>query len=181
MMKELYTVKGTLQRGFMGQITYTICLDQPCTELDVHLTYDFAELRYRDEHVTQKELRKYFKTREHFLECPEITPEILQRTVAEVSEMSGYKISEKQARDHLIYDIDLKTEIHPLATLNDVFIGCVHKQKRDRHMIFRPGFASLGCIPQKSLEGVLKITLLVFNVAKDDTHYTLTVSGECGE
>ena len=105
-------------------------------------------------------------------------PAVLQKTIAEVSEMSGYEISEKQARDYLIYDIDLKTEIHPLATLNDEFIGCIHKQLPDRQMIFSPEETSLGCIPQDKMQGVLKITLLVFNVAKDDTHYTLTVSAE---
>jgi hypothetical protein len=177
-MKEMYHVKGTVNRGFVGQITYAVCLEQPCTALDIHLTYDFAELRYRNGDVTPKEQKKYFKTKKHFLECPEITPEVLQKTIAEVSEMSGYEISEKQARDYLIYDIDLKTEIHPLATLNDEFIGCIHKQLPDRHMIFSPEETSLGCIPQDKLEGVLKITLLVFNVAKDDTHYTLTVSAE---
>ena len=48
----------------------------------------------------------------------------------------------------------------------------------DRHMIFRGDYASEGCIPQERFEGVLKVTLLVFNVAKDNTHYTLTVSGK---
>lgn len=178
MMKEIYCVEGTVNRGFVGQITYMVCLEKPCTELDIHLTYDFAELRYRDDAVTPEEKEKYYKTEEHFLLCPPITPEVLKKTIDEVSEMSGYVISEKQARDILIYDIDLKTEIHPLAMLNDEFIGCIHKQLPDRHMIFRPGYASLGCIPQEKLEGVLKITLLVFNVAKDHTRYTLTVSGQ---
>ena len=92
--------------------------------------------------------------------------------------MSGYVITEAEARKFLVYDIDLKTEIHPLATLNDEFIGCIHKQLPDRHMIFSKDFTSLGCIPQERLEGVLKITLLVFNVAKDNTRYTLSVSGQ---
>ena len=90
----------------------------------------------------------------------------------------GYTISEAEARRYLVYDIDLKTEIHPLATLNDEFIGCIHKQLPDRHMIFSKDFTSLGCIPQERFEGVLKITLLVFNVARDNTRYTLSVSGQ---
>mgnify|MGYP003293334158 CR=1 FL=1 len=61
-MKEMYHVKGTVNRGFVGQITYTVCLEQPCTALDIHLTYDFAELRYRDDDVTPEEKEKYFKT-----------------------------------------------------------------------------------------------------------------------
>jgi hypothetical protein len=177
-MNELYHVEGVVDRGFQGQITYTVCLDKPCTELDIHLTYDFAELRYRDDGISHADIQRVFGTEEHYLECPEITPAVLQKTIDEVSVMSGYTVSPEEARNFLIYDIDLKTEIHPLATLNDEFIGCIHKQLPDRHMIFRGDFASQGCIPQACMEGVLKVTLLVFNVAKDHTRYTLTVSGQ---
>ncbi len=177
-MNELYRVEGTVNRGFQGQITYTVCLEKPCTELDIHLTYDFAELRYRDDRIPSEEILKVYGTEKHYLECPEITPEVLQKTIDEVSVMSGYTISAEEARKFLIYDIDLKTEIHPLALLNDEFIGCIHKHLPDRHMIFRGDYASHGCIPQETFEGVLKVTLLVFNVAKDNTGYTLTVSGQ---
>ena len=178
-MKELYFVEGTLNRGFRGQITYTVCLEEPCTELDIHLTYDYAELRYRDEQASpdKSEILQIYGSEEHYLECPAITPAVLEKTVREVSDMSGYVISEAEARKFLVYDIDMKTEIHPLAMLNGDFIGCIHKQKPDRHMIFRRGYTSHGCIPQERMEGVLKITLLVFNVARDHTRYTLTVSG----
>ena len=178
-MNELYCVEGTLNKSFMGQITYTVCLENPCTELDIHLTYDYAELRYRDEQVAMpvSEIIRIYGSEEHYLECPPITPAVLEKTVREVSDMSGYVITEEEARKFLVYDIDLKTEIHPLATLNDRFIGCIHKQLPDRHMIFREDYASHGCIPQTRMEGVLKITLLVFNVAKDNTRYTLRVSG----
>ena len=134
-----------------------------------------------DEYIGQekaKEILKVYKTEEYFQSCPPITPAVLEKTVREVSDMSGYTISEAEARKYLVYDIDLKTEIHPLATLNDEFIGCIHKQLPDRHMIFSKDFTSLGCIPQERFEGVLKITLLVFNVAKDNTRYTLSVSGQ---
>ena len=179
-MKELYFVEGTLNRGFRGQITYTVCLEEPCDELDVHLTYDYAELRYRDEkaNLGRDRILEIYGTEEHYRECPPITPEVLEKTIREVSDMSGYVITEAEARKFLVYDIDLKTEIHPLATLNDEFIGCIHKQLPDRHMIFSKDFTSLGCIPQERFEGVLKITLLVFNVARDNTRYTLSVSGQ---
>lgn len=179
-MKELYSVEGILNRNFRGQITYTVCLEEPCDQLDVHLTYDYAELRYRDEkaNLGRDRILEIYGTEEHYRECPPITPEVLEKTIREVSDMSGYTISEVEARKYLVYDIDLKTEIHPLATLNDEFIGCIHKQLPDRHMIFSKDFTSLGCIPQERLEGVLKITLLVFNVAKDNTRYTLSVSGQ---
>ena len=179
-MKELYSVEGILNRNFRGQITYTVCLEEPCDELDVHLTYDYAELRYRDEkaNLGRDRILEIYGTEEHYRECPPITPEVLEKPIREVSDMSGYVITEAEARKFLVYDIDLKTEIHPLATLNDEFIGCIHKQLPDRHMIFSKDFTSLGCIPQERLEGVLKITLLVFNVAKDNTRYTLSVSGQ---
>ena len=179
-MKELYSVEGTLNRDFRGQITYTVCLEEPCDQLDVHLTYDYAELRYRDEkaNLGRDRILEIYGTEEHYRECPPITPEVLEKTIREVSDMSGYVITAAEARKFLVYDIDLKTEIHPLATLNDQFIGCIHKQLPDRHMIFAKDFTSLGCIPQERLEGVLKITLLVFNVAKDNTRYTLSVSGQ---
>ena len=177
-MKELYHVEGTVHRGFVGQITYTICFEKPCKELDIHLTYDYAELRYKDNEVPPEDVIKYFKSEENFKHAPLITPELLQKTIEEVSQMSGYTISEEVARRTLIYDIDLKTEIHPLATLNDEFIGCIHKQLPDRHMIYRGEYASQGCIPQEIFDGVLKVTILVFNVTKDNTRYTLTVSGQ---
>ena len=72
----------------------------------------------------------------------------------------------------------MKTEIHTLATLNDEFIGCIHKQLSDRHMLYDGDYASEGCIPCETFEGVLKVTVLVFNVIKDHTTYKLTVSGE---
>ncbi len=179
-MNELYRVEGTLNKSFMGQITYTVCLEKPCTELDIHLTYDYAELRYRDgpAELPPSEIARIYGSEEHYRECPPITPEVLEKTIREVSDMSGYTISEAEARKYLVYDIDLKTEIHPLATLNDEFIGCIHKQLSDRHMIFSKDFTSRGCIPQERFEGVLKVTLLVFNIARDNTRYTLTVSGQ---
>jgi hypothetical protein len=45
-------------------------------------------------------------------------------------------------------------------------------------MLYDGEYASEGCIPQQKIDGVLKVTVLVFNVIKDNTHYQLTVSGE---
>ena len=219
---ELYHVEGTLNQGFIGQITYMVSLEQPLTELDVHLTYDYEELRYQDEKMTKDDvievylpgdkrmkyaeitgpmMKQYFKmseeerrnhpviTPEIYEEMwqasekqrrtkPEITEKVLQDTIEAIRVMSGVTIPPEEARKILIYDIDLKTEIHPLAMLNDEFIGCIHRQECDRHMIFRSDYATEGCIPQEKIEGVLKLTLLVFNVAQDNTRYTLTVSGK---
>ena len=61
-MKELYHVEGSLDRSFRGQITYTVCLEEPCTELDIHLTYDFAELRYRDDKIPAEDVLRVYGT-----------------------------------------------------------------------------------------------------------------------
>ena len=177
-MKDLYRVEGILNRGFVGQITYMVCLDEPCTELDIHLTYDYAELRYQDDKMTPEEVEKVYGSEEKRQMHPTITPEVYRKTIEDVRVMCDCEIDEERARKILIYEIDLKTEIHPLLMMNDEFVGCIHKQLPDRHMIIKPDFASDGCIPQEKIEGVLKVTLLVFNVAKDHTHYTLTVSGQ---
>ena len=71
----------------------------------------------------------------------------------------------------------MKTEIHTMAELNDNFIGCIHRQLTDRHMLYTKEFTSDGCLAQDTFSGVLKVTVLVFNVLLDNTQYTLTVSG----
>ena len=69
----------------------------------------------------------------------------------------------------------MKTEIHTMATLNDTFIGNIHRQLTTRHMHFTATEATEGCIPQSNIEGVLKVTILVFSVLLDNTDYQLTV------
>jgi len=154
-MNELYHVEGTLNRGFVGQITYMVCLEKPCDKLDIHFTFD-------------KRKRKYSKN--------EATPERIAETIEVCRRDYGLEIAEERAREIILND--MKTEIHTLATLNDEFIGCIHKQLSDRHMLYDGEFASEGCIPQPKIDGVLKVTVLVFNVIKDNTRYQLTVSGE---
>ena len=154
-MKELYRVEGTLNRGFVGQITYMVCLEQPCERLDVEFGFDADKQRYRPE---------------------EVTPELIADTMRICREKYGLTGTEEDARRVILND--MKTEIHTLATLNDAFIGCVHKQLTDRHMTYDGDFASEGCIPQHEFDGVLTVTVLAFNVLKDATHYALTVRAE---
>jgi hypothetical protein len=154
-MQSLYHVEGVLNHEFVGQITYTICLDKPCEKLDIHFTFDADKRTYKPEDVTD---------------------ELMKSTADEVYEKYGRVIDEERCR-HIIL-CDMKTEIHTLATMNDEFIGCIHRQMTDRHMLYDGDNATPGCIPQKKFDGVLKVTVLVFNVIKDNTHYTLTVSGE---
>ena len=44
-------------------------------------------------------------------------------------------------------------------------------------MLYTKEFTSDGCLAQDTFSGVLKVTVLVFNVLLDNTQYTLTVSG----
>ena len=152
-MKELFLVSGTLNRGFVGQITYTICLEETYESLDIHFTFDPDKQHYKP---------------------ADVTDELVAENISLMREKYGAIRTPEEMRSALLRDG--KTEMHTLATLNDEFIGCVHKQLTDRHMLYRPGFASEGCIPQESFSGVLKATILVFNVIKDDTSYQLRVS-----
>ena len=154
-MKELYHVEGSVNRGFVGQITYMVCLEKPCNKLDIHFSFDETKRRFKEE---------------------DVTPELIAETIRLSRENCGDDIDEKRAREVILGD--MKTEIHTLAVLNDEFIGCIHKQLSDRHMLYDGEFASEGCIPQEKIDGVLKVTILVFNVIKDATAYSLTVSGE---
>lgn len=152
-METLYSVQGILNRDFVGQITYTICLDRTYHKLDIGLTYD----------------------KQRFAE-DEITPELEERVARETRERYG-KVLSGEALRHAIL-ADMKTEIHPLAMLNDTFIGCVHRQMTERHMLYDGEKVTEGCLPTAEFEGVLKVTVLVFNVIKDDTHYRLWVQAE---
>lgn len=151
-MKVLYKVGGILSKDFIGQISYTVCLDRKYEELDIEFSFD--KQKYTAADVTEDvihELTDYCR--------------------------SNYGLELPPGADPVKEIIDSsKTEIHTLAMLNDKFIGCIHRQLTNRHMRFSSSSATEGCIPQTDLEGVLKVTVLVFNVLMDDTHYTLQVS-----
>lgn len=152
-MKEIYNVEGKLNRGFVGQITYTVCIDKPLSKLDICFKFD----------------------KQHY--TPElVTPELITEMRDSFRSLYGVERSEEEMRECILRD--MKTEIHTLATLNDEFIGCIHRQLTERHMTFDGENTAHGCIPQEKFEGVLKVTLLVFNVILDGTHYELTVCGE---
>ena len=151
-MQELYRVGGTLNEGFVGQISYTICLDREYKNLDIHFAYD----------------------KHHYFD---ITEEIIAKVQRQCCAYYGVaEYSREDAIDQIQHQ--LKTEIQTLATLNDEFIGGVHSRAHDRHMLYINNEASEGCIPQESFSGVLKVTILVYSVLMDDTHYTLSVSAE---
>jgi len=154
-MKEIYSIEGTVNRGFVGQITYMVCLEDSYDKLDIHFSFDADKRTYSPDDVTDSLIAD--------------TRDVCIREY-------GFSGTDEEIRSSILSE--MKTEIHTLAMLNDEFIGCVHKQLVDRHMIYDGEYASEGCIPQKKIEGVLKVTVLVFNVIKNNTHYTLTVSAE---
>ena len=151
--QQIYRVGGMLDAGFVGQITYTISLDQVYDELDIHFSFD---------------KRLYSES--------DVTPELIDRlqTLCTAKyDAPTYPVEE--FRQTILHE--MKTEIHTMAELNDNFIGCIHRQLTDRHMLYTKEFTSDGCLAQDTFSGVLKVTVLVFNVLQANTQYTLTVSG----
>ena len=55
-LKTIYHVEGKLCKDFIGQISYTVCLDQKYDELDIE--FSFAPQHFRSEDVTP-ELKQY--------------------------------------------------------------------------------------------------------------------------
>lgn len=151
--QQIYRVGGMLDSGFVGQITYTISLDQVYDELDIHFSFD---------------KRLYSES--------DVTPELIDRlqTLC-TAKYDAPTYPAEEFRQTILHE--MKTEIHTMAELNDNFIGCIHRQLTDRHMLYTKEFTSDGCLAQDTFSGVLKVTVLVFNVLLDNTQYTLTVSG----
>lgn len=151
--QQIYRVGGMLDAGFVGQITYTISLDQVYDELDIHFSFD---------------KRLYSES--------DVMPELIDRLQTLCTAKYDAPIYPvEEFRQTILHE--MKTEIHTMAELNDNFIGCIHRQLTDRHMLYTKEFTSDGCLAQDTFSGVLKVTVLVFNVLLDNTQYTLTVSG----
>lgn len=146
----LYHVAGRLNRDFTGQISYTVYLEKTYKELLIRFSFH----KQHHERVTQE----------------------LRNEIAGQLSQAGLPVPPKKELDQKILS-GTKTEIHTLATLNDGFIGGVHRQLTSREMYFGPLEATPGCIPQTCIQGVLKVTVLVFQVIRDDTDYQLEVYG----
>lgn len=148
-MKQIYTVKGILNKGFVGQIAYTVCLDKTYEALDIQLCFDKQRLAV-------------------------VTEDVKDEVRAIVKELyDGEFHTEQELIDACS---SMKTEIQLLASMNDKFIGGIHRQLTDRHLYISSSEATEGGIPQPEIEGVIKVIVLVFNVLSDDTNYTVTVS-----
>lgn len=150
-MKTIYQAEGKLYKDFIGQISYTVCLDRTYRELDIE--FSFGPQHFRKE---------------------EVTPELRQQLLDYCKKEYGLVPESEEELNEAIFH-NMKTEIHTLATLNDEFIGCIHRQLTTRHMHFTAEDATEGCIPIPSIEGVLKVTILAFSVLLDNTEYKLIV------
>ena len=57
-MKTIYQVEGKLCKDFIGQISYTVCLDQTYGELDIE--FSFGPQHFRPEDVTPELKQRLF-------------------------------------------------------------------------------------------------------------------------
>lgn len=119
MTKSIYAVEGVLNQGFVGQISYTVCLKQSYREMAIDFSFD----KQYDQALAGK-----------------------------------------------------KTELQIIVTMNDTFIGGVHRQENPKHLYFSTNSATPGCIAQGSIHGVIKITIIAFSVILDQTSYQLSLS-----
>ena len=149
-METIYSVEGIVHRDFIGQIAYTISLEKTWKKLDIGFSFDRQKFEEED-----------------------ITPELEESVAREVREKYGKILAGEELKQAI--RADMKTEIHTLAMLNDTFIGGIHRQLTERHMIYDGEYATEGCLPTEEFSGVLKVVILVFNVIKDGTHYRLWV------
>jgi hypothetical protein len=53
-MKEIYSVEGAVNRGFVGQITYMVCLEEVYDKLDIHFSFDADKRTYSPEDITEQ-------------------------------------------------------------------------------------------------------------------------------
>lgn len=152
-MKKIYEASGTLNKGFVGQIAYSICLDKEYQNMDIQFSFD----KQRHQIITE-ELKE------------ELKEELVQACGNEYANV----IDTEEKIINAIHE--MKTEIHTIAMMNDTFIGGIHKQLTTRNMIYSKEKTSEGCIPQENISGVIKIILVVFNVIQDNTNYSISLS-----
>ena len=98
-LKTIYHVEGKLCKDFIGQISYTVCLDQKYDELDIE--FSFAPQHFRSE---------------------DVTPELKQYLLDYCKKEYGIEDCTPEEWEDAVYH-GMKTEIHTMATLNDTFIG----------------------------------------------------------
>jgi len=149
-LKKIYEAGGYLNKDYMGQISYTVCLPIKYEKLVICLSFDKQKPTVISDELMQDFLNRY----ENGAGLPSLEELDIQQAI-----------------------MDQKTEIHVTAELNGHFIGGIHKQLPKRYLLFSSDYASKGCIPQIHIQGMLKVTIIVFRILYDNTPYTLTVWG----
>ncbi len=149
-MENLQLLNGTLNRGFTGNVIYNFCLEHVYKKLYICLTYDKEKVSEPDDALRDKIADAYEK---HFEQS----------------------LKEEQYV-HILNSI--KTEIQLAVFINGDFAGNVHKPGRKKEIILGENESSYGCLPCKDMQGMIKIVVNVFNVAENQTAYTLEIKGE---
>lgn len=148
-MNKIYEVNGTLNKGFVGQISYTVCLQATYNEMAIDFSFN----------------------KQHY---DIITDDLKQWLIDECK--GRYNMA--SASDKVLTQTlkGMKSELQVIVTMNDTFIGGVHRQENPKHLYFSNEQTTEGCMPQSSIHGVIKITLVIFSIISDDTHYALALS-----
>lgn len=153
-MQKIYEVGGILNKGFIGQISYSVCLEKEYENMDICFSFEKEKQRYQEDEITDA-----------------IKQEFIDACNGDY-QIQSY--SSDEVKNAILGNC--KTEIHTIAYMNDSFIGGIHKQQTTRHMLYQKDYSSEGCIDLDRIHGVIKLTLVVFNVIKDDTHYSVSLS-----
>lgn len=153
-MQKIYEIGGMLNKGFVGQISYTVCLEKEYESMDICFSFDPEKQRYQPEDITDEVKQEFIDACNGEYEIQSYHPKELENAILG----------------------NCKTEIHTIAYMNDTFIGGIHKQLTTRHMKYEKNNSSEGCLVLDHIHGVIKLTLVVFNVIKDQTSYTVTLS-----
>ena len=149
-MKEIQTLTGTLNRGFVSNITYNFNLESSYNKLYICLTYDNEKIKIADNYFKNKIEEAY---ENHY----------------------GFKPGDNQLQDIIN---SMKTEIQLAAFINGNFVGNIHMPGTKKEMILSAPISSNGCIPCKNMTGLLKIVINAFSVLENHTSYTLEIKGE---
>ncbi|QHQ60652.1 hypothetical protein Ana3638_07610 [Anaerocolumna sedimenticola] len=149
-MKEIQTLTGTLDRGFVGNITYNFNLESSYDKLYICLTYDNEKIETADSYYKHRIEEAYEK---HY----------------------GFKPDDNQLQDVIG---SMKTEIQLAAFINGSFVGNIHMPGTKKEMILSEKLSSDGCLPCKNMKGLLKIVINAFSVLENRTSYILQIKGE---
>lgn len=144
---EIMKVKGSLNKGFTGGITYITLIPDDFEELNVTLSFGMREVK------------------------------VIDKTLVEDIQVSWQANYPEPADDETIKEIIArqKGEINFSLFMNDQFIGAAHRDDTNKIVKITKTDASLGFQPYHGRRGIIKIILNVISVVNDNTPYELKV------